>query len=90
MFVPEGWWEAGPGEAIVVPILAVLDGLRAAGRYRFENEGVEKDLDQVIINMNRLKTEWHIIMKYEVGRKKEGRKANHKPAGNGNARHDGR
>lgn len=44
-------------------------GFRTAVRSRVECEGENKDPDEAIIIITRLKEEWHIIEKYEEGRK---------------------
>lgn len=50
LFVPDGRWEEGPGEAIAASTTPALHspGFKTAARDRFKNEGTEKDLDQPI------------------------------------------
>lgn len=63
-----------------------LPEFKTAVRNRVEYEGAKKDPNKVIISMDRLKTKWQILEKYEAGRKE----ARHKAASKGDARRAGK
>lgn len=60
--------------------------IRTAVKERVDNKRVQKDYDQAIAIMYRLKTELQTIERYEVGRREASRKA----VSNGIIRHSGR
>lgn len=73
---PEGQWGEGPGKTIASSIMTALrlPEFKTAVRKKVKYEGVDNDHDQVISIMNRLKTEWQVIEKYEADRKEASRK----------------
>lgn len=68
VFVPERRWEKSPGKTIAASIITTMHppGFKTAERNLVKYEGAEEDPEEVIITMNHLKTELHIIEKYEA------------------------